>query len=68
MIELMANNPDIVSGIGSILILVIYPILITILIIPTIIILDKTREKRRNYLLKKVKKFQIEQPMEIEIK
>ncbi|KKM91523.1 hypothetical protein LCGC14_1227650 [marine sediment metagenome] len=68
MIEKMASNPDLISGIASILTLLMYPILITILIIPAIIILDKTREKRRTYLLKKVKKFQIEQPMEIEIK
>lgn len=68
MIEKMAGNPDLTSGIASILVLLMYPILITILIIPTIIILNITREKRRTYLLKKVKKFQIEQPMEIEIK
>ncbi len=68
MIELMIASPDLTSGIASIFTLAIYPILITILIIPSIIILDITREKRRTYLLKKVKKFQIEQPMEIEIK
>ncbi len=68
MIELMASNPDLTSGIASIFTLAVYPILITILIIPSIIILDITREKRRTYLLKKVKKFQIDQPMEIEIK
>ncbi len=68
MIELMASSPDLTSGIASIFTLATYPILITTLIIPTIIVLDKTREKRRTYLLKKVKKFQIEQPMEIEIK
>lgn len=68
MIELMASSPDLTSGIASIFTLATYPILITTLIIPTIIVLDKTRDKRRTYLLKKVKKFQIEQPMEIEIK
>ncbi len=68
MIELMVASPDLTSGIASIITLVIYPILITILIIPSLIILDITREKRRTYLIKKVKKFQIEQPMEIEIK
>ena len=68
MIELMINSPDLTSGIASIFLLAIYPILITILIISSIIILDITRGKRRTYLLKKVKKFQIDQPMEIEIK
>ncbi|KKM85047.1 hypothetical protein LCGC14_1293000, partial [marine sediment metagenome] len=68
MIEKMASNPDLISGIASISTLLMYPILITFLIIPAIIILDKTREKRRTYLIKKVKKFQIDQLMEIEIK
>lgn len=68
LILFMEDNPDTVSGIASIFTLVIYPILVTILIIPTIIILDMSREKRRTYLLKQTKKFHIEQPMEIEIK
>ncbi len=47
--------------------LITYPIVITIVVVPTIIVLDITREKRRGYLLKKVKELQIEKPMDVQI-
>ena len=68
MIGHMITNPNIINGYVSAFILVIYPVVIIFLIVPTIIVLDITHKKRKSYILKKVQKFQIDKPIEIIIR
>jgi hypothetical protein len=66
--QVIIDNPgNITSTVLNIFSLITYPIVITIVVVPSIIVLDITRERRRRYLFEKVKKFQIEKPMDVQI-